>query len=60
MEPPASPGARWIRTALHGFTSSNTLPFGNLAVDSRGRIYGATGGEEEAEPVFSSIYQVIP
>ena len=43
LTPPASPGGPWTETILHKFTGGDgSSPYGNLAIDGTGLLYGTT------------------
>jgi uncharacterized repeat protein (TIGR03803 family) len=56
LAPPAAPGGVWTETVLHNFTgvADGWLPFAGLALDSDGRLYGATslGGAYNVGTLF--------
>jgi len=55
---PAESGAAWTETILHGF-SDTAGPYGNLVMDNRGVIYGATTSGPGPQGA-GVIYRILP
>ncbi|MGA2594112.1 MAG: hypothetical protein ABSH32_29770 [Bryobacteraceae bacterium] len=57
IEPPSAPGGAWTTTYLHQWTDGQ-VPFGGIAVDKDGTIFGTTGSIFSSPPYTGTIFRI--
>jgi hypothetical protein len=60
LTPPTSPGGSWTRTVLHSFpgpSEGNGGPYGGLAIDANGVLYGTA---ERGGGLWGAVFAVQP
>ncbi len=64
LSPPSSPGGAWKETVIHSFTpgGDGTGPFGQLAIDKAGNLYGVTysGGNNSCVSGCGVVFKLKP
>ena len=56
LQPPSTAGASWTLVFLHNFTNGQ-VPFGQMVMDQRGVLYGATG-ITDGQSQSGTVYQI--